>query len=126
MGSRMRHPLDANWCLAIHQRLLDCDPTAPAELVEVCLDALVSALRSTHKLYDTSLTEDAAADALLAYAKAPEKFNPAQRGLFGYLQMAATGDLRNAIAKERRRHRWEQAVDDVELAAAGGNRLAKL
>jgi len=119
----MRRYPDEAWCEAIHERLVARDPTAPAELVERCLEPLIATLWSAYRLRDPTIIVDAATDALLAYAKEPRKFKSAQRRLPGYLRMVAEGDLKNALAKERRRRQWETPVEDVELIAAGGNSI---
>jgi hypothetical protein len=110
-----------NWAKEIHERLLARDLTAPAELAERIFPTLVEALqRANPRVSDPALIHDAAGDAFLAYIKAPAMFDPARRSLLGYLKMAAQGDLVNALARERRRRRREQAVDDVELVTALG------
>ena len=113
---------DSEWCASIHQRLLGQDPTAPSDLVSAFLGPLVETLRRDARAPDQAFFLDAATDALLAYAKEPSKFAPDKRGLKGYLKMAAKGDLLNAIARHNRRRRWERSVEDVELAARGGNK----
>jgi hypothetical protein len=69
------------------------------------------------------LIPDAVEDALVNYFKRPEQYQPAKRGLWGYLVMAATGDLLNAIEKERRTLRREKPVADVEYGLDRRNRV---
>lgn len=110
----------AAWYGEIHQRLLARDPVAPAELAEAVLQPLVRKLRKAHRVEDELLVE-AATDALVDYLKEPGKFDPEKRGLFGYLVMAATGDLRNAFDKQGRRQQREVSLDAlsaVEVAEA--------
>jgi len=115
-------PIDDEWCRRIHERLLAGDPTATAELAETVGDVVFQKLQMKHPGRDPELVRDAAWDAIRGYMERPAAFDPSQRGLLGYLDMAAEGDLRNALAKVRRRRRREDLVDPVELAAVGGNK----
>lgn len=104
------------WLNEIHERLLADDPIAPAELAENILDILTKKLSAKYYyLNDPVLVIDAASDAILGYIKNPRQFNPSKRRLLGYLQMAAEGDLKNALSKISRRHKKELVSDDVEL-----------
>lgn len=114
--------IDDDWCRRIHERLLAGDATATAELAETVGDVVFQKLQMKHPGRDPDLVHDAAWDAIRGYMQRPAAFNPSQRGLLGYLAMAAEGDLRNALAKVRRRRRREDLVDPVELAAVGGNK----
>jgi RNA polymerase sigma-70 factor (ECF subfamily) len=109
------------WYRQIHGRLLAGDPVASTELAEAAWKPLVEKLEKTHPLLKHSdFLRDAASDALISYIKHPTQFDPGKRGLFGFLVMAAEGDLRNALAKTIRRKRREIPLADVELASAGG------
>src|SRR6266545_349485 len=109
----------------IHARLLAGDPTAPAELVESIRSPLFEGLRRKYpKLANSELLLDAVTDSLMSYIKRPEQFDPAKRGLLGFLVMAADGDLLNALAKQTRRQRKEVPLEDVELDAIAGKRAA--
>jgi hypothetical protein len=111
-----------NWYFDIHERLLADDPTASAELAENVLDQLVKSLTLKHRnINDKDIIYDAATEALISYIKNPKQFNPAKRGLLGYLKMAAEGDLRNILAKIKRRGQREILSNNVELTLYGGN-----
>jgi hypothetical protein len=113
---------DDAWYIDIHKRLLEGDPTAPAELAEGVLEALVKKLSLKYtSLPDTHLPAEAATDALIDYIKRPEQFDPTQRGLFGFLVMTAERDLQNALAKINRRQQKEIRLDFVEVGEEGGN-----
>ena len=113
---------DPSWFVAVHERLLEGDPVAPAELITAVFDSLVLHLRKKHPgVDDLELLYDSVTDALFAYVKEPRKFDPSKRGLFGYLQMSAERDLLNLLAKRDRRGYREEVVDDVELLAPDGN-----
>ena len=110
------------WLNEIHERLVADDPVAPAELAENILDIIIKKLSAKYYyLNDSSLIIDAVSDAILGYIKNPRQFNPSKRGLLGYLQMAAEGDLKNALSKISRRCKKELISDDVELTLLGGN-----
>ena len=115
-------PMDDEWCRRIHERLLARDPTAPAELAETLGDVVFRKLRMKYAAQEPDMVRDAAWDAIRGYMERPTAFDPGQRGLLGYLLMAAEGDLLNALAKIRRRRRREDLIDPVELAAFGGNK----
>jgi RNA polymerase sigma-70 factor (ECF subfamily) len=112
---------DEDWYRQIHERLLAGDPVAPGELAEAVWKRLVKALDGKYpRLPDRDALRDAASDALLSYIKRPTQFDPTKRGLFGFLVMAAEGDLRNALAKTARRTRNEVSLEDVELPDTSG------
>lgn len=110
-----------DWYRQIHERLLAGDPVAPGEFAEAVWKRLVKELEMKYpRLPDRDLLRDAASDALLSYLKRPAQFDPTKRGLFGFLVMAAEGDLRNALAKTARRTRNEVSLEDVELSDTSG------
>ncbi len=114
--------LDDAWYTDIHKRLCEGDLTAFAELAEEVMESLVEKL--SHKypnLRDPDLPTEVVADALMDYSKRPEQFDPTQRGLFGFLVMAAEGDLKNALAKIARRQKKEIQLEFVEVDERGGN-----
>lgn len=114
---------DDDWFREIHKRLLEGDPVVPSELAEAIWEPLLERLRKKNpRLVRTEFLEDSAADALTSYIKRPDQFDPAKRGLLGFLVMAAEGDLRNALAKAKRQHRGEIPLESVELELAGRNR----
>ena len=118
-------PIDDEWCRRIHERLLAEDPTATAELAETVGNAVFQKLQMKNPRQDPDLVRDAAWDAIRGYLARPATFDPSRRGLMGFLVMAAEGDLRNALAKARRRRQREELVDPVELALFGGNQGQK-
>jgi hypothetical protein len=110
------------WQREIHERLLAEDVTAPAEVADILLEPLLQRLAQKYpQLPDSDLLYDAVTDALMSYIKKPAQFNPAKRTLIGFLFMAAEGDLRNALAKIKRRRQKEIPLKDVELKVAAGN-----
>lgn len=74
------------------------DVTATSDLFKTVHGALAASLRK--RLRAAISWEDAgdrATDAIVEYAKAPWKFDPARAGLFGYLLMLARGDALNLL-----------------------------
>ena len=121
--SRPKH-IEESQLLALHARLLHRDPTAGAVLVNLLIDALTDELMRHPKARgQRELVADAVDDALVSYIKQPEQFKSAKRGLWGYLVMAATGDLLNGIEKERRTRKKETQLADVELGPEGRNKV---
>ena len=113
-----------SWYKQIHERLLRRDPTASAECAEGVIGALTKQLeRRFPRLRESDLLADAVTDAVFSYLKRPEQYDPARRGLLGFLTMAAEGDLKNALAKRQRRREMEVPLDDVDLETVGGNRV---
>ncbi len=113
-----------SWYKQIHQRLLTRDPTASAECAEGVIGPLTKRLeRRFPRLRESDLVADAVTDAVFSYLKRPEQYDPARRGLLGFLAMAAEGDLKNALAKRQSRREMEVSLDDVDLETVGGNRV---
>jgi hypothetical protein len=56
----------------------------------------------------------------MAYVQKPESFDPSKASLRGYLVLSIDRDLRNILAKRRRRPNVTELPDDVELEAASG------
>jgi hypothetical protein len=95
-------------------RLRDpADRSASGAFAAAWLPCLIAFLTRRGLTADAALVEEAAGTAVVDFLKAPDRFDPARRSLEGYLQMAAEGDLRNAIARERR-HRDGQIPVELD------------
>jgi RNA polymerase sigma-70 factor (ECF subfamily) len=105
----------------LHESLRAGDPTATARLFEVIHRPIRRTLRRLHSQASEDQINDATVDAVLSYIKRPEQYRPDKQSLFSYLVMSARGDLRNLLARERRRRLKEILRDDVELLDDGGN-----
>lgn len=100
----------------LHQRLLDGDLTATAEIAESFMRPLYAKLyRRYPKLDDPHLIETAVEDALLNYFGRPQQYDPGRLNLFSYLRMSAEGDLRNLLSKHRKDRERHVALETVEL-----------
>jgi len=122
--------LDA-WYRNIHERLLSGDPVASSKLAEKLAEKLANAVfgrlirklrQRFPQLASSEMIDEACADAVMSYIKRPEQFD-CDRGksLFNYLLMSADGDLRNALAKAKRRRAKENVMAGVELESVAGN-----
>jgi RNA polymerase sigma-70 factor, ECF subfamily len=110
----------------LHQRLLQDDPLAPAQLAEAFLDELVRRLRARAKslhIPDDAVVLDAATDALLKYIQEPHKYNPHRSGFLTYLTMSAYRDLQNLLDQASRRRRREIPLEDVEHSLSSRNNV---
>jgi hypothetical protein len=117
--------LDAASQRKLHDLHVAGDPTASARIAEALFEPLLDKLRKGNRRIEEDLLAEAAIDAWIGYLKEPNKFDPGKRSLLGYLLMAATGDLRNALHKLGRRSEREVSLDsftDVELARHAGNK----
>ncbi len=100
------------WQQQRHQRILQKDVTAFAEISEHALPHLVHFLEQQFPNQDVHQYEAVAIDSLMTYQAMPEKFNPEKLSLFAYLRMAARGDMLNAIDKEKRHNQRMYPIDD--------------
>lgn len=99
-----------------HERLLAGDKVAASEVARAFLLLVVQRLKQRFRwLDDETLLWDAASDALLSYLERPTQYHPDRKRLLDYLVMSADGDLRNALARRRRRAQREVPSDSVEL-----------
>lgn len=121
IGQRQRDPAERISDARIHQRLLDSDPIAPAELAETYLPRVIERLKRKFRRVPEHDVMQAAADAILTYAELPGSFDPTRLSLESYLAMSAQGDLLNALAKRRR-----LKVGPVRCPACGEGQLVKL
>ncbi len=108
---------------ALLVRLRTGDPTAASDLVVAYLDDLARWLQNRNPTVSAEDCLTAAEDALLALIKKPTSYNPKRSSLMGYLQMSASGDLKNWLRAERR-HVWRKIdLEDVELSLGEGKYL---
>jgi hypothetical protein len=113
--------LDRKRGLSFHQRLLANDPVVPSELAEEYLPLLLNYLQHRFPNLEPELLSDAATEAYLNYVERPTTFDPARHSLLGYLQMSASGDVKNALAKQRRHAAKIIPLDVVALSLSDGN-----
>jgi RNA polymerase sigma-70 factor, ECF subfamily len=101
----------------LHERLLDGDPLATADLFQHFAASLLSRLAAKYPTTDLDLVEQAVSDALLDYFQRPERYDSGKRSLRGYLFTAAERDLLNLREYHQRRHGRVRPADPVELDA---------
>jgi RNA polymerase sigma-70 factor (ECF subfamily) len=109
-------------------RLFRClcngDPLALTDFITAVLDPLANHLRRWRSGADDHLYITVAEDAVLALVRKPAIYDPAKRGLIGFLCMSAQGDLLNALRKEQKHHTNRESHECVELAPDHGNTSA--
>jgi hypothetical protein len=100
----------------LHQRLVDGDVTATAEIAEVFMPLITARLKRRYRdLDDLHLVDTAVEDALLSYFDRPQQYDPAKLHLLGYLRMSANGDLLNLLEQRKRDSRQLGLAEVVEL-----------
>ncbi len=116
------------WQHELHNRILENDPIAFAELCEEALFHVLQHLENAFPMVDAHTRETIVHDLLLNYHKRPKQYNPSKLSLFAYLRMAATADIRNETKRQQRRARRLADVDDpvVELELQKRNTLQEL
>lgn len=107
--------------LALHLRLCDQGPTAPADVCRAYFVPVLAWLETRSRHADPHFLQTAAEDALLAYVQRPQAYDPGRLDLGAYLRMAAYRDLLNLLNKERRRQRGRTPWNVVEEGEEGGN-----
>jgi len=118
-------PPAADWppadvLLGAWRRLID-DPDTAAEFAALVLAPLASGLAARQRHADPDDTASAAGDAVLAFLKRPEAYDPARLPLANYLLLIAKRRLLNQSESERRHHVGRIPWDCVELEVAGRN-----
>jgi hypothetical protein len=108
---------------ALHQRLLAGDSSAPADVIAAFLNHLIRWITARNCGADDHLGIQAAEDALLELVKNPRVYDPGKKSLFGYLCMAASGDLKNALARERRHTSKTIPIESVEHSPGDGKNI---
>jgi RNA polymerase sigma-70 factor (ECF subfamily) len=106
---------------ALHERLLQRDPTAPSDLVLWYLEPLTLRLQHTFPRVDDDLLEGVADKVLFDVAERPERYDPDRGRLATYLWIAVRGDVLNALESERRRATHHAPFEDVELRPGARN-----
>lgn len=103
----------------LHQRLLQGDVTASAEIAEHFMEHIILSLRRKFPNLDNPhLVEGAVTDAILNYLERPEQYDPSKRSLIGYLYMSAKGDLLNLLNQEKKQASQLALTEIVELGEA--------
>lgn len=103
------------WQTQQHQRILQQDVTAFAELCELALPQLVSFLQSLFPHQDPHICEQAAIDCLLNYQARPGQYDPDKLPLWPFLRLAAKRDALNLIDKQSRHERPLHPLDDPAI-----------
>lgn len=113
---------------ALYARLRDGDPLASSDLCCAYFPFLIRFLRGCHPEADDDSLHDAVTRTLMDLIDRPTIYDPARTSLQGFLQMAARGDLLNALAAARRRANHQVSFERLTEAGTeidgGGDPLA--
>ncbi len=96
---------ERSWQDRCHQRIIQKDATAFAELSERLLPLLVEFLTRQFPQAERHLPETVAIDCLLGYFNNPIQYRTGGISLYAYLRMAARYDMLNAVSRMRRSER---------------------
>ncbi|WP_225411647.1 RNA polymerase sigma factor [Stigmatella hybrida] len=99
--------------MVLHQRLLERDPLAYYDVFQMYMNRLAKKLEELG--YDVDVARDAALEAVLAYRKQPERYDPRKVHPFTYIMGVAkykAADRWRSVAAGARR---EKKQGDVEL-----------
>jgi hypothetical protein len=116
---------DADAVAAVFERLVQGDRVAVSDFIAAVLEPLANHLCAWRRDADEHTCLSAAEDAVLSLIHNPAIYDPAKRGLIGFLRMAAEGDLLNELEKEKKHNTNRENRDCVELTAKGGNSIAE-
>ena len=125
MSGSFALPLTQADALQLHQRLLDGDRTASADLAVAYLDRLIAWLAVKAPKVSEHHRIQAAGEALITLIRNPQSYSPEKKTLEEYLQMSALGDLRNLLKKEQRHQKNRIPLRAVELSPDAGKYLGR-
>jgi hypothetical protein len=109
----------------LHARLVAGDLTASFDLATIYLEALISRLTPGNRKIDPALVAEAADEAILSLIRNPAAYQPERMSLLSYLSMAAQGDLKNLLRKERKHRAGRKSLASVELSPQAGKYLGR-
>jgi RNA polymerase sigma-70 factor (ECF subfamily) len=105
--------------VGLHARCLSNDPTAPADVCAWYLSALVGWLASAFRGSDEHHFQTAAENAVLAYLRHPERYQPGRADLGRYLRVVARRGVLNLLRGDRRWRRKKVRLSVAETGPAG-------
>jgi RNA polymerase sigma-70 factor (ECF subfamily) len=95
----------------LYARLAAGERTASADIAHEYLGPLTDWLSARNPRVEPHFCETAAGDAIVDLIEHPERYDPQRQSLRVYLRVAASGDLKNLLRRERRhtlrRADWE-------------------
>lgn len=110
---------------ALHRRLQDGDPTAPADLAQLFLEPLFKTIKGKWPGVDAAFVKDAITDAVLGYIENPASFKAEKARLFSYLVLASIANLKTRLGKETRLSLREVSLD-VEHSGESENYIVEV
>ncbi|KFE71358.1 RNA polymerase sigma factor [Hyalangium minutum] len=108
----MRNP-SAEEEMVLHQRLLERDPLAYFDVFPMYMERLAKKLEGLG--YDVDIARDAALEAVLAYRKAPERYDPKKVHPFTYLMVLAKNKAVDRWRSVQAQAQRNKKQGDVEL-----------
>lgn len=105
---------------ALHKRLVEGDPTAPAELFLAAAEPLAELLRGRGR-GDPAPVHDAVVDALMDLSKKPHSYEPQKGEVWTFLVVAARRNLSNLLRSHRRARNREFRFMGVAVGQPAGN-----
>ncbi|WP_395851066.1 hypothetical protein [Cystobacter fuscus] len=108
----MRHPSPEEE-LVLHQRLLEHDPLAYFDVFPMYMERIAKKLERIG--YDVDVARDAALEAVLAYRKKPERYDPRKVHLFTYIMGVAKHKAVDRWRSVRAQAQRDKKQGDVEL-----------
>jgi RNA polymerase sigma-70 factor (ECF subfamily) len=108
----MRHPSPEEE-MVLHQRLLEHDPLAYFDVFPMYMERIAKKLERIG--YDVDVARDAALDAVLAYRKTPERYDPRKVHLFTYIMGVAKHKAVDKWRSVRAQAQRDKKQGDVEL-----------
>jgi RNA polymerase sigma-70 factor, ECF subfamily len=105
--------------MVLHQRLLEGDPVAYGDVFHMYMDRLAKKLEAIG--YDVDVARDAAIDAVVAYRKEPDRYDPRKVHPFTYIMGVAKHKAADRWRSAEARTRREKKQGDVELLLRSPN-----
>jgi RNA polymerase sigma-70 factor, ECF subfamily len=101
----------------LHERLLNRDKAAPADVYKTFADRIIKVLRYDYPWCEKDMAHDAMIDAIMVYLKAPDKYDVGKGALFSYLIQVAKNKLvdrkKSLDASQKRDQKFfESRVED--------------
>jgi RNA polymerase sigma-70 factor (ECF subfamily) len=107
----------------LHQANLRGEPTATAEIFSLAFERLRTHLKIAVPGADSDHVSDACTDAILAYLRRPNAFDPAKSSLWTFLCVIAARRLSDLRRSAGRRQHGEDSMRRFELLVPPSNNL---
>lgn len=105
----------------LHQANLNGDPTATAEIFSLVFGPLCTHLKIAVPNAEQDQLNDACTDAIIAYLRRPQAFEPHKSSLWTFLCVIGSRRLSDLRRSARRGQRAQDGIADFELLASPSN-----